>query len=108
MVRPSHARSRIAMDRFRHDSLVRNLWKLLLDQLHIFLVGIDKDVVGRYYLHHSIIGLLELSATHAKEINELFRIIAPAARPESSTLTTCEYHAIIVVIVYSHFCIFTV
>ena len=59
-------------------------------------------MVDRHNLHHSIVGLLQLGTPHPEEIDKLFRVIASTAWPKSSTLTTCEYHAIIVAIIYCH------
>ena len=50
----------------------------------------------------SVVGLLQLGTPHPEEIDKLFRVIASTAWPKSSTLTTCEYHAIIVAIIYCH------
>lgn len=92
----------VAMDRFCQNVVGRYLWQLLLHQIHIFLVGIDINMVGWHYLRHTIESLLQLGSTYSKEVDELFGIVATTARPQSSTLTTCQYYAIIVIIINCH------
>ena len=102
MVSPSHTWSRIAMNRLSHNAVGRYLWQLLFHQIYIFLVGIDINMVGRYYLCHAIECLLQLGTSDSKEVNELFWMTAPTAWPKSSTFSTCENHTIIIIIIKCH------
>ena len=59
-------------------------------------------MVGRYDLCHTIKCLLKLGTPHSKEVDKLLRIVAAAARPESSALTSREYHTIIIIRYFSY------
>ena len=96
MIGPCHARCRIAMNRFRQYSFCRNLRQLFLYQLNIFFICVDKYMVGRHDLCHTVKGLLKLGAPYSKEVDKLLRIVAAAARPESAALTSRQYHTIII------------
>ena len=96
MIGPCHARCRIAMNRFRQYPFCRNLRQLFLYQLNIFFICVDKYMVGRHDLCHTVKGLLKLGAPHSKEVDKLLRIVAAAARPESAALTSRQYHTIII------------
>ncbi len=100
MTSPSHTGCRVAVYRLGHDMVTLHLGQLLTHQLQINTVGIDIDVTQRQYLAHTIKGLLQLGTSRAKKVDKLFGALFPAARPKPPTLSACQNHTIIVVVVY--------
>ena len=78
---PRYARRRSATYGFGHDMVVGNVGQLLLDKVEITDVGVDENMVFGHNCGHAVIGLLQLRTACSKEINKLFGVTLPAARP---------------------------
>ena len=87
---PRHARCRIAVDRLRHEIVLRKVGQLFAHQVSIVLIGVDVYVFFRDDSGKPIVGLLQLCAARTKEINKLLGVFLTADGPKATTFATSQ------------------
>ena len=93
---PCRAGRRVSSDGFGQDVDGVDVGQLLPDEVSIFLMGADIDIVGGYDLCDAVVGLLQQGASGSEEVDKLFGAVCAAHGPESFPLSSGQNHAIIV------------
>ena len=78
---PCHAGRGIAVDRFGKQLYGAELGQLLAHNVGIQLIGVDIYILGWKNFCKPVIGLLQLCAPGAEEVDKLLRTFLTAARP---------------------------
>ena len=96
---PCGAGGGVAVYGFGEHIVLAELWQLFRHDVGVSHVGDDKDVLLRHYLGKAVVGLLQLCAPRAEEVDELFRILLAAARPQPAPLASGKNHAKVICLV---------
>src|SRR5574344_26 len=99
---PCNTWGSITMYRFSEDIIIIHIRQLLFDNIYVHLICYHIYILVWQYLCEPVKSLLKGSATRTKEINKLFRQIFTAARPQTASQASCQYHTIIILYIY-HF-----
>ena len=87
---PRHTRCCVAVDGLRHEVVLRKVGQLLAHQVSVVLIGVDVYVLSRDDSGKPIVGLLQLCAARAKEINKLLGVFLTADGPKATTFATSQ------------------
>ena len=92
----SYAGSRVPLEAFQKDILLRNLRNLLCNKTFILFGSHYQYVFHRNNLAEAVNGCLKETFARSKQIQELFRVGVTGHWPETATDPTCHYYAILV------------
>ena len=97
-VGPCHRRSRTTVDRFYHDVLLMQVFKLLAHNWSVLTIGTDDDVILGQYACKAVESLLELCSSYSEEVNELLGHAFATARPQATAFATSKDDTIVLLV----------
>jgi hypothetical protein len=74
--------------------------QLLAHQGCVVAVGADEDVFAGQDMEEAVVGLLQLCASGAEEVDELLGFLLTAAGPQPASLSTRKDDAIVILFLF--------